>query len=238
MKKLLLSFALGLIFFPSVALGAVTYSRSPLGLEVSSPLTYNVSFTDYISDTGLSFESIYWGIKSEDIDGVTVYQSNCISTSVQSGKFVIDSLVGHNSKGIVFVGYQNSLCDVVYNNGEYIEYNNENSVFLITGLTSSFLVGRTGSNFYYGSSGSGSGVLGLFASSFQGMGSFIFVILSVIFVLWLAIMIFYWGRRKLRYSTYAVSGFGSGNKDDEYTRNAKRKYGDKWNNSEDFFMRN
>ena len=91
--------ALGL---PFTSFAAVTYSRSPSGFSVASPVTFNVSFDDY-SETACNYD--YWGVQISDFNGIgwdPFYASNAIPSSTLSQSFTVILPTGLESGGVLF----------------------------------------------------------------------------------------------------------------------------------------
>ena len=114
MKKNLLTryylFAFILISLPAVASAAITYTRSPSGASVASPVTVTVS-VDRFEDFGFSPEKNRWQILLDDIYNP---QSACFPSTQLSATIVFNLPVDDVARGVQAVGYR----DECYNNDE------------------------------------------------------------------------------------------------------------------------
>jgi len=87
MKKLLILLPiLSFVFLPLVSFGAVSYSRSPSGYIITSPISVDVSVAS-TSDIGLTTN--YWGIHIVG-ENTGSYNSSCVASSTLS---LSDSLI-------------------------------------------------------------------------------------------------------------------------------------------------
>ncbi|MFA4890605.1 MAG: Ig-like domain-containing protein [Candidatus Paceibacterota bacterium] len=88
MKKIFL-FAIFLIFFasPSVSFGAVSYSRTPSGNQITSPISISISFDNFEEDTGCVSDT--WSVEVSNNNN-SYYPSNTILNSIKTGVFSIN----------------------------------------------------------------------------------------------------------------------------------------------------
>ncbi len=122
--------------FPAIALGAVSYERTPAGFEITSPVTLNVSFDDFLSDTGLTTDVNYWGIVFTPTDSSENFiQSSCVPSSTLSLGNSID-FPSSEYDSVVFSGFLNTPCDVNVEwpvSGAYLEGDSSYVVFTVIG---------------------------------------------------------------------------------------------------------
>lgn len=77
------------IFSARSASAAITYSRTPSGSSITSPVSFDVSFTDFLSDTQLTSpcggasDCQYWGVGVVDISN-NLYLSSCVASTTTS----------------------------------------------------------------------------------------------------------------------------------------------------------
>ena len=149
-----LVFSRGWIFFlaaASIFLGGffvaqaqTSYTRSPSGDNITSPITINISFVDW-SDTGLAESTScegnscnYWGIGpqklAEDVDYIPV--QTCVESSTHSGEFTITLPAGNYTEVTFWGGETKEICESTHARdayyGNYLEGNGTSVVFTAT----------------------------------------------------------------------------------------------------------
>lgn len=98
-----IAFGLAMIFLLALPTHAETrYSRSPSGSAIISPVSFDVSFDDFINDTGVNGISDYWNIIVESGEGD--FYGECLSKNIHSNIFSL-SLPIHDYYGVFFRGY-------------------------------------------------------------------------------------------------------------------------------------
>jgi len=134
-KKILTIFSvavLSTLILPSFVLGAYSYDRSPAGYEITSPVSFEISFDDY-ADLELTASSTYWGIFINlHLGEFDNYFSECIPITTTDHTFIMDLPVGFGTDDIFArgdVSYETCMADAQYE-GIYFESNGE-GVFLI-----------------------------------------------------------------------------------------------------------
>ena len=134
MKKILFAI-LALMIVPQISFGAVTYSRSPSGTTVTSPVTITVSFDDYVTDTGCLITDTDWNVEvASDLD--VYYPSNSVAVGINTGVFPVSIPAGTD------VVYTSFSCGAGLGGGNTLEENSPiNLIFTIIG--SSVLFGAT-----------------------------------------------------------------------------------------------
>lgn len=91
MKKFLFSILIAFLILPFVCFGAVSYSRSPLGYLIQSPVNFSVSFDDLWIDGDCGEEPQGWGVEVSDGEGpFSDYASNFVATTTLSQTFQLD----------------------------------------------------------------------------------------------------------------------------------------------------
>jgi hypothetical protein len=88
MKKILLPIIIsGVLIFPALAFGAVSYDRVPSGYNVYNPLYFSVSFSDLLSDWPEIETCNSWNLSIIDSNSQEHYTSDCEATTTTSHTF-------------------------------------------------------------------------------------------------------------------------------------------------------
>lgn len=102
----------------------ITYSRTPSGTEITSPISINASFTD-ISDFGFTNTNYYQIVITADVGSDKFGTCNPVSENTISKNFNVN--VGDIYSGIQIYGYKNNCSEL-----EQGVYDFENTVFTVT----------------------------------------------------------------------------------------------------------
>lgn len=99
MKKYSLIFTLLLAMFfllPASVFGAYTYTRSPAGFTITSPVSFDTSFDDF-QDIGCDPDRNYWSLSVYDDNEPEPnrYTGNYVASTTQSNNFVLTLPVGN-----------------------------------------------------------------------------------------------------------------------------------------------
>lgn len=118
MRKIIVLSILSLFLLPSSVFASVTYSRSPLGTEVTSPVTVNFSFTDFEGDFSPTVGEDRYCLYVTDSEGGDVTGTTHLSseTSVQE---VFNIPVGSNIIDIIAMSFPEG--EICGNGDGYVE---------------------------------------------------------------------------------------------------------------------
>jgi hypothetical protein len=126
MKKIILIAVLSLMALP--VFGAVNYSRTPVGTEITSPVSISVSF-DNFSEFGLNEEINYYVITIAPSD-LPFYYSSCYASTTLSTNSTISVPVGKDIYSVYVGGREDNLC--LTGGGTYaLEGDGESVIFTI-----------------------------------------------------------------------------------------------------------
>jgi len=129
MKKFLI-IPLSILFYASVAFGAVTYSRSPAGASVTSPVSFNVSVDDLYADTGIDNTNNYWALGIENDLGVTF--TDIVTSSTLAHIFTATLAVGDYKSVSVYGGdIAQDILDEIGSQGNFLEGDNTSVIFSV-----------------------------------------------------------------------------------------------------------
>jgi hypothetical protein len=127
-KFLLIGLFIALLLPMKTALGVVTYSRSPAGYTIQNPVSFDVSFDDYYTDTGCSEGYDYWGIYIEDVDTSSYMSQTPHPSSTTLNQIFILNLPANVYNRLDFVCEEHEF-DEGTNTGYPIESNGGEPIF-------------------------------------------------------------------------------------------------------------
>ena len=126
--------------FSGNAFAIITYERTPAGFEITSPVSFEISFDDFLGDTELvecgevgGETCNYWGVSVRQDPDPFIETGECYASTTLSGIFDIDLPVGYNGHAVGLYGWQTQeLCENnSESNGATLEYNGGNFIFTI-----------------------------------------------------------------------------------------------------------
>src|SRR3989338_1405026 len=123
--KIFLITLISVFAFPLYASAAITYSRSPQGTSITSPVTITVS-VDSFSDYGLTPGVDQYYITLDDDYNP---QTECFPATQLSASAVFNLPLGDVSKGVLIVGFTGA-CETG-DEPYYLEGNGESTVFTV-----------------------------------------------------------------------------------------------------------
>lgn len=151
MKKILLTI-IAFLILPQVSFGAVTYSRTPSGASVTSPITITVT-VDAITDLGADFAiNDFWGVV---IDDGGVFYPDCYTVTPITTLSLTQEIVVPAGEyvGVLAIGYSDAFCGGTQGNAyNYLEGDSNTTIFTV--IASSVLFGGTTSSDLMASVGS------------------------------------------------------------------------------------
>lgn len=178
-KKLLFFVFFGLFCFGSTALASVSYSRSPSGINILSPVTFNVTF-DGIEDFGScgSGGEIWFICLDTNTEGATACMEyeDAISISDLSESFVVSSFFDASYYGVqaTCLTSEYVLVDSIYleGNGSEIVFNlgveEEEEEFTFINISTDFV----------------GGALQYVGQAVSGLGPFLYFIIGIPLAFW------------------------------------------------------
>ena len=116
-KRLFFAVALTVFLFgASHASASVTYSRSSSGASVSSPISFDVSFTNFAKDVGETDGDVicsnglggeqacrYWGVMINGAGSLEIGSGESFPSTTLSGHFEVDLPVGFDATLVSFI---------------------------------------------------------------------------------------------------------------------------------------
>ena len=111
-----------------------TYTRTPTGTTITSPVVVNFYTNDFVGD--FSESSLYWSIKINQQGTNVEYQSSCYSSTTLSASYSFYLPVGeYNEVWVEGSSNDDGSCSVSDPTTLDLEYDNENTIFTIIGGT-------------------------------------------------------------------------------------------------------
>jgi len=95
-KILIPTILLMMLLLPFSVFGAWTYDRTPTGYEITSPVSFEISFDDITTDMLLNASTTWWGIQLNELYFTGGYEgfSECVPVSTKDYTFVLDIPIG------------------------------------------------------------------------------------------------------------------------------------------------
>lgn len=91
------------VFSSPIALAAVTYTRTPSGTSITSPVTFTVS-VDNFSDFGFNPNTNFWGVGMNDLFNPNGLMTDCVASTTLSHTFTLSIPVGDSISLILALG--------------------------------------------------------------------------------------------------------------------------------------
>ena len=128
MRKIFLFAIFSFLVLPSISFGAVSYSRSPSGNPITSPVSISVS-VDNFSDFGFDPANVYYQVVFNGYDGSDI-AGQCRPSTILSFQESFELLAGFVTDAIFARGSTDDVCGGAQGQAEYFfEYNNNEPIF-------------------------------------------------------------------------------------------------------------